>query len=41
MDLYGEDLEKDFKYESKDGQYNVVLKSGESVVLSKPYIDSL
>jgi hypothetical protein len=30
-----------FTYECKDGQYNVKLSTGESFVLSKPYVDAL
>ena len=39
LDLYG--YTPDFTYTENDGQYNVVLESGETVVLSSAYIDSL
>jgi len=39
LDLYG--YSPEFTYTEKDSQYNVVLESGETVVLSAAYIDSL
>lgn len=39
LELYG--YTPDFTYTEKDNQYNVVLESGETVVLSAAYIDSL
>jgi hypothetical protein len=39
LELYG--YAPDFTYTEKDSQYNVVLESGETVVLSAAYIDSL
>ena len=39
LELYG--YTPDFTYTEKDDQYNVVLESGESVVLSAAYINSL
>ena len=38
-DLYGETVK--FSYVLEDGQYNVTLDSGESIVLIEEYIDSI